>query len=77
MDTQVRYEKLLADAAECAELRDRATDAEKRELFGRLSEHLSAVASLMQPAMGLRNAAEAPPSPPNLTPKPPPAAMTV
>jgi hypothetical protein len=56
MDMQVRYEKLLADAAECAVLRDRATDAEKRELFGRLSEHLGVLASLMERAMGLQRA---------------------
>lgn len=54
MDMQVRYEKLLADAAECAVLRDRATDAEKRELFGRLSEHLGVLASLMERAIGLQ-----------------------
>jgi hypothetical protein len=54
MDMQVRYEKLLADAAECAELRDLATDAEKRELFARLSEHLGVLASLMERAAGLQ-----------------------
>lgn len=61
MDMQDRYEKLLADAADCAQLRDRATDPEKRELFGRLSEHLNTLAMLMQRAMGLQNVAEMPP----------------
>jgi hypothetical protein len=60
MDMQVRYEKLLADAAECAVLRDRATDAEKRELFARLSEHLGVLASLMERAVGLQKARTAP-----------------
>jgi len=56
MDMQIRYEKLLADAAECAALRDRATDSEKRELFARLSEHLGVLASLMERAVGLQRA---------------------
>ena len=56
MDMQVRYEKLLADAAECALLRDLATDSAKRELFARLSEHLSVLASLMERAVGLQKA---------------------
>jgi hypothetical protein len=77
MDMQIRYEKLLADAAECAQLRDRATDAEKRELFGRLSEHLSTLASLMLRAMELQSASEAPPPPPNSMPTPPPAELAV
>jgi hypothetical protein len=56
MDMQIRYEKLLVDAAECAVLRDLATDAEKRELFARLSEHLGVLASLMERAAGLQRA---------------------
>jgi hypothetical protein len=56
MEMQARYEKLLADAAECATLRDLATDAEKRELFARLSDHLSVLASLMERAAGLQKA---------------------
>jgi hypothetical protein len=60
MDMQVRYEKLLADAAECAMLRDRATDPEKRELFARLSEHLEVLAALMERAVGLQKARTAP-----------------
>jgi hypothetical protein len=59
MDLQARYEKLLADAAECAELREHATDPAKQELFGRLCEHLATLASLMERAIGLQSAAEA------------------
>jgi hypothetical protein len=56
MDMQARYEKLLADAAECATLRDLATDPEKQALFARLSDHLGVLASLMQRAVGLQKA---------------------
>ncbi|MGJ4953830.1 hypothetical protein [Bradyrhizobium sp. HKCCYLS20291] len=38
-------EKLRADAAECALIRDLATDRDKRELFARLAEHLSMLAT--------------------------------
>jgi hypothetical protein len=55
MDLQARYERLLADAAECATLRDLATDAQKRELFARLSNHLGVLASLMERAIELQN----------------------
>ena len=77
MDMQVRYQKLLADAAECAQLRDFATDPEKRELFGRLSDHLSTLATLMQRAMSLQNVAETPLPPPGSTPKRQPAAVAL
>ena len=70
MDMQVRYEKLLADAAECAVLRDRATDPEKRELFARLSEHLKVLASLMERAVGLQNARTATATPAGSVPEP-------
>jgi hypothetical protein len=55
MNVQARYEKLLADAAECATVRDRATDAEKRELFARLSDHLGVLASQLERAAELQN----------------------
>jgi hypothetical protein len=77
MDMQVRYEKLRADAAECAQLRDLATDAEKRELFGRLSDHLNSLASLIQRAVELRDSAETMPRSPSSPPRPPPAEMVV
>ena len=44
-DMQACLDKLRADAAECALIRDQATDAQKRELFARLAEHLGALAS--------------------------------
>lgn len=72
MDMQARYEKLLADAAECAVLRDRATDAEKRELFARLSEHLTVLASLMDRALGLQKARDFRVPSPGLASEPPP-----
>ncbi len=77
MDMQARYEKLLADAADCAQLRDFATDPEKRELFGRLSDHLNTLATLMQRAMGLQTIGEVPPRSPRPTPKPPPPEMVI
>ncbi len=44
-DMRAHLEKLRADAAECALIRDLATDPQKRELFTRLADHLSALAS--------------------------------
>lgn len=44
-DMKAHLEKLRADAAECALIRDLATDRQKRELFTRLTEHLNALAS--------------------------------
>jgi hypothetical protein len=73
MDMQARYEKLLADAAECSILRDRATDAEKRELFARLSEHLGLLATLMERAVGLQKARDTRLPPAGLAPEPQPA----
>ncbi len=39
-DMKAHLEKLRADAAECALIRDLATDPQKRALFTRLAEHL-------------------------------------
>ena len=50
-DYLTHLEKLRADAAECALIRDRATDPAKRELFDRLSAHLSALADQVELAM--------------------------
>ena len=44
-DMQAQLEKLRRDAAEYALIRDLATDPKKRELFTRLAEHLTALAS--------------------------------
>ena len=43
-DMHMHLEKLRNDAAECALIRDLATDRKKRELFTRLAEHLTALA---------------------------------
>ncbi|WP_275199827.1 hypothetical protein [Bradyrhizobium sp. CSA207] len=40
-DMQAQLEKLRTDAAECALIRDLATDPQKRELFTRLADHLT------------------------------------
>jgi hypothetical protein len=50
-DYQAHLEKLRTDAAECALIRDLATDKEKRELFDRLSIHLSTLADQVEQAM--------------------------
>ena len=43
-DMKAHLEKLRTDAAECALIRDLATDPDKRELFARLAEHLTTLA---------------------------------
>ena len=43
-DMKAHLEKLRADAAECALIRDLTTDPDKRELFARLAEHLTTLA---------------------------------
>jgi hypothetical protein len=50
-DMQAHLEKLRADAAECVLIRDLATNAQKRELFARLAEHLSALADQVEQAI--------------------------
>jgi RNA polymerase-binding transcription factor DksA len=50
-DMQTHLEKLRADAAECAMVRDRATDKEKRELFTRLTDHLNVLAAEVERAI--------------------------
>ena len=50
-DMQAQFEKLSRDAAECALIRDLATDPKKRELFARLAEHLDVLASAVKQAM--------------------------
>ncbi|WP_050418778.1 hypothetical protein [Bradyrhizobium tropiciagri] len=44
-DMLTHLEKLRTDAAECALIRDLATDVRKRELFSKLAEQLSALAA--------------------------------
>ena len=43
-DYHAHLEKLRKDAAECALVRDLATDHTKREVFDRLSRHLDQLA---------------------------------
>jgi hypothetical protein len=43
--------ELRADAAECALIRDLATDPQKRELFTRLANHLATLASEVEAAI--------------------------
>ena len=50
-DMSPQLEKLRRDAAECAMIRDLATDPKKRELFDRLAAHLSVLASEVEKAM--------------------------
>jgi hypothetical protein len=57
-DMRAHLEKLRADAAECALIRDLATDPEKRALFTRLAEHLSALAGEVEAAIAARLSGE-------------------
>ena len=50
-DYQTQLEKLRRDAAECAMIRDLATDKAKRELFDRLSSHLTVLADQVEREM--------------------------
>ena len=50
-DMKAHLEKLRADAAECALIRDLATDPQKRTLFTRLADHLSTLAGEVEAAI--------------------------
>ncbi|WBL78794.1 hypothetical protein I3J27_38690 [Bradyrhizobium xenonodulans] len=50
-DMLAQLEKLRTDAAECALIRDLATDPKKRDLFTRLADHLSALAAEVERAI--------------------------
>jgi hypothetical protein len=50
-DLQASLEKLRADAAEAALIRDLATDIKKRELFTRLADHFAALADEVECAI--------------------------
>ena len=50
-DVRTHLEKLRTDAAECALIRDLATDPKKQELFTRLAEHLSVLAREVEAAI--------------------------
>ena len=53
-DYQAHLEKLRQDAAECALVRDLATDKAKREMFDRLARHLDQLADEVERAMNVR-----------------------
>ena len=55
-DYQTHLEKLRTDAAECALIRDLATDHAKREMFDRLAVHLNGLADQVEQAMLQRKA---------------------
>jgi hypothetical protein len=50
-DYQAHAENIRKEAAECAEVRDRATDQAKREMFDRLVSHLTVLADQIEMAM--------------------------
>ncbi|MHC2666600.1 hypothetical protein ACMA5K_24060 [Bradyrhizobium diazoefficiens] len=50
-DMQAQLEKLRTDAAECALTRDLATAPKKRELFTKLADHLTVLASEVERAI--------------------------
>jgi hypothetical protein len=54
LDMKVHLEKLRTDAAECALIRDLATDPAKRELFTRLADHLGALAGEIETIIAAR-----------------------
>jgi hypothetical protein len=58
-DMKAHLEKLRADAAECALIRDLATDPQKRMLFTRLADHLSTLAGEVETAIAGRPGGEA------------------
>ncbi|MCS3761285.1 hypothetical protein [Bradyrhizobium centrosematis] len=50
-DMQAQAEKLRADAAECALIRDLATSTHKQQLFDRLATHLNILADEVEKAI--------------------------
>jgi hypothetical protein len=50
-DYLAQVEKLRKDAAECALVRDLATDQAKRDLFDRLAAHLTVLADQVEMAI--------------------------
>jgi hypothetical protein len=56
-DYQAHLEKLRKDAAECALVRDLATDKAKREMFDRLARHLDELADEIERVMNVRKTA--------------------
>lgn len=53
-DMLAHWEKLKADAAECALIRDVTTEKTKRDLYARLTEHFDALALEIERVISLR-----------------------
>ncbi|MGX1164159.1 hypothetical protein AB7M16_000425 [Bradyrhizobium sp. USDA 372] len=62
-DYLAQIEKLRKDAAECALIRDLATDPAKREVFDRLACHLTVLADQVEMALLERKTGTNPSSP--------------
>ena len=56
-DMQAQVEKLRTEAAECALIRDLATETHKRELFNCLAGHLNTLAAEVEKAIDQRKRA--------------------
>jgi hypothetical protein len=54
-DMKASLEKLRADAAEAALIRELATDSHKREVFTRLADHLAMLAVEVERAIAKRS----------------------
>lgn len=50
-DMQTQLEKLRTEAAECARVAQSATEASKRELFGKLAQHHAVLAAEVEKAI--------------------------
>jgi hypothetical protein len=50
-DMQAQLDSLLEQAAECTRIASKATDAAKQELFERLAQHFSVLASEVEKAI--------------------------
>jgi hypothetical protein len=55
-DMQAHLERLRTDAAECALIRDLATEKTKKELFARLARHLEVLADEVEVAIRVAGA---------------------
>jgi hypothetical protein len=50
-DMQAQLDNLLEQAADCARIASKATDAAKQELFARLAQHFTVLASEVEKAI--------------------------
>jgi hypothetical protein len=50
-DMQAQLERLLEQASECTRIASKATDKAKQELFARLAQHFSVLASEVERAI--------------------------